>query len=88
MQAQYPEALVLEVKQASMSSADCIKWTNDFAITHQLLRDDGQVASEYSALVYEIFVIDRHLRITYRGVDAYSDSTKAEVLAELARLIP
>lgn len=79
---------MLEVKQATMSSADCTKWINDLAIAHELLRDDGQVETAYSALVYDIVVMDRQLRITYRGENVYSDTTKAEVLAELARLMP
>lgn len=90
VKAQYPQALVLEVKKSSLgtpiSEATCTQWVSDFQIAHTLLRDNGQVQTNLAMTTYDIIVLDRWLQIAYRGADAYSTTTKSSVLATLATL--
>ena len=90
VQAQYPQALVLEVKKSSLgtpiSETTCNQWVSDFSITHTLLRDNGQVQSNLAMTTYDIIVMDRQLEIVYRGANAYSSTTKSAVLSALASL--
>lgn len=81
---------MLEVKKSSLgtpiTTANCDKWVSDFSITHTLLRDNGQVQSNLAMNTYDILVMDRNLKLTYRGSSAYSSTTKSAVLAALAPL--
>jgi len=80
--------LVLEVKNQGMSSSECNKWVTDFSITHTLLRDNGQAQTALSLSKYDVLVMDRALTITYRGASGETSSTKTEVMAALANLMP
>lgn len=81
---------MLEVKKSSLgtpiSTSSCNQWISDFSITHTLLRDNGQVQSNLAMKTYDIIVMDRYLKIAYRGESAYSSTTKSAVLAKLATL--
>jgi len=92
VKAQYPTALVIEIKKTSagqpISTSTCNQWVSTFNTTHMLLRDDGSAATALGLANYDLLVLNPDLKIVYRGTPSYSSTTKNAVLAELAKLVP
>jgi hypothetical protein len=78
----------VEAKRSLMSNSDCFSWVSTFSLTHTVLRDNGQARSALSLSTYDVLVMDRYLKITYRGGPAKDSAIKSAVMAELANLIP
>ena len=57
-----------------------------FGSKHTLLRDNGQVKTNLAMGFYDIIVMDRYLKIVYKGNYYSTPNAKADILAKLATL--
>jgi len=71
----------------SADTATCEQWETQFSTKQTVLRDNGDLINKLAMnSTYQIIVMDRYLKITYRGDPAYDSTVKAAVDAQLATL--
>jgi hypothetical protein len=77
--------LVVEAFE-SMSADQCTQWQTQLNPSQEILRDDGSVKTNLSMIWYDVVVLDRNLKITYRGGPYYDSTVQQAVTAQLSSL--
>jgi hypothetical protein len=69
-----------------MTASQCTQWQTQFDPSQAILRDDGSVATNLNMIWYDVVVLDRNLKITYRGGPYYDAAVQQAVSAQLSSL--
>lgn len=93
VQPQYPNVALFEILEADygyyqVDQGTCHEWMSDNGLSHPVLRDRGQedsIAELLDLEEKEMMVLDRQLKIVYKGrvTDSFAQNAVLEALSQL-----